>query len=110
MAIKFLLNRSFWLAIGFAVIFVFVSYLFNTHALGRLSPSLKMLELILTAFEIPALISGVLISNLQGYRGVEYPNPIAFYVTLFVTYIVIFGGVIKLVGFINKRVQKKRRT
>ena len=109
MAIKlFFKNRSFWLAFGLAVIFVIVSYLMNTNPRGWLS-SLRILELILTTIELPALIIAALVSDLQNYRGFESPNVIAFYVTLFVTYIV-FGGVIKLVGFVNKRMLKNTKT
>jgi len=102
MVIKFFFkNRSFWWAFGLAVIFVIVSY-FNNKVPRWLS-SLRILEFALNTVQLPAWILAAFVSDLQGNRGVESPNIIAFYITLFFTYIVIFGGVIKLLGFINKR-------
>jgi hypothetical protein len=109
MAIKFFFkNRSFWLAFGLAVIFVLVSYLNNT--VPRWLSSLRILGLILDAIQVPAVIVGIMVSDFQNHRGVENPNAIASYVTLFVTYLVIFGGVIKLVGFVNNRMLKNTKT
>jgi hypothetical protein len=101
-------NRSFWFAFGLAVIFVIMSYFNNT--VPRWLSSLRILELILNTIQLPALMVGILVSYFQNHRG---PNVIAFYVTLFVTYVVIFEGVIKLVGlvgFVNKRMLKNRKT
>jgi len=101
-----LTNRLFLLAVLFAIIFIVLSYLNNTHS-EKWPESIHFLKYLLYKIQLPALLVGIFISN-----NVHQPNGIAFYSSLFIMYFVIFVCLItvfKLIYLQTSKDDKKRK-
>ncbi len=98
---SFVKNRLLWLTVGLAVIFVMVSYI-NAMYGWHWPTTRKILSRFIDQVQLPAIFMGILISG-----NAEAPNAIAVHVTLFITYIVIFGCLIALARLMYKKITKR---
>ncbi len=89
-------NRTFLLALGLAITFVFLTYIDSRY--GWNWPKVqRILSYFLNPFQFFAWTLGALVSGRS-----EAPNAIVFWATLFITYLLIFGSVIAAYKFVYR--------
>jgi predicted permease len=91
-----------WLTIGLALVFVIVSYI-NALYGWHWPAARRILSHFLDQLQLPALFVGSLISG-----NAEAPNAIAVHVTLFLTYIILFGSLSALIGFVYRKIRQHK--
>lgn len=99
---SFFKSRVLFLVTGFSGMLVIVTYFHNKY-LDWSPTGLRILLFLIDLIQLPAFIIGALIRG-----NPDAPNVAIYYVSLFITYIVIFGGLIFLFQFVRKLVQTRK--
>ncbi len=94
--------RYLWWTLGPAILFVIASYvnaMYGWHwPTGR-----RIMSYFMDQIQLPALFVGILISG-----NAEAPNAMAVHVTLFLTYVIIFGSLVALTSFVYRGIHQRR--
>jgi len=97
-------TKLIFLTVGLSATFLIISYMNNISGQKWLG-SMKSLSHILDSIQLIALFTGILVAG-----NPDAPNPFAFYAALFVTYMIIFGGLIALSRLLYKKFVARRRS
>jgi hypothetical protein len=97
---RFVKNKLVWLTVGGAIGLVMVSY--ANFWYGWHWPNLQKKLFFLKTLEMGAWISGALASG-----SMESPNFLIFLVSLFMTYVIILGGLATFFCFVYKKITKR---
>ena len=101
---NFIKCRLFFLCIGLSILLVSGTYLRNKY-LYWVPPGLRIPLLVFDLIQIPAFV----IASMMGYwihKNAHNPVVVAYYISLFMTYLLIFWGLIALFRFVNKWIRK----
>ncbi len=97
MTSTFMNKRLLWITVVLALIFMLTTHINSMY--GWLWPRARqIISYFLDPIQFPAYLIGVLVSG-----NSEAPNPIAFYFTWFITYIIVFGTILYVVGFLYRQ-------
>jgi len=96
-------KRLLWVTVVLALIFMLTTHINSMY--GWLWPRARqIISYFLDPIQFPAYLIGVLVSGKS-----EAPNPIAFYITWFITYITVFGTLIVGCRFLYRQTAGKVR-
>ncbi len=98
--INLIKGRLVLLAVGFAIIFVILSYLNNAHS-ENWPESMRFLKFSLYKIQLPAILVGVLISG-----NAHQPNVVATYISLFILYVLMFILLTTFFKFLSMQIKK----
>jgi hypothetical protein len=97
-------SRLFFLVIGISALLVIVTYLHGIN-LDWSPPGLHIILFLLTLIQIPSFVIASVLGALI-HKNPHNPVVVAYFISLFITYLLIFWGLIALFRFAHKWIRK----